>query len=823
MSANYTGAVSGASVLRRHLLGTIATGALIALAIPAQAQESSAGQTNAATTTEQVVVTGSRRSDTTALTSMTPISVVNTKNIEQTGAVDLDRVLQYQVPSFNFPQDSSSNSVQQAPKGVSIHGLQADQTLILINGNRVHLNAQLNTNYLGYGRGTQIVDINTIPADSVARLEVLQDGASAQYGSDAIAGVVNLILKNDDEFRIRGSIGGYTSIGQGFKSNVSVSYGTTFANGGYIHATLEGVRENSIDIGVPDTRTFYFAGDPREATVNRHWFYGNGVLNKVSLMVNGEIPLTDDITAFGYLNASYRQNYGFGSFRRPNDNGNVRAIYPEGFQPIQLIKSSDFENAIGLRDENTFAGKLTLTGSYGTSAAPIYIYNTVNASLGTASGTRGSSGATFNDDYNLTLDQVKDFDLGFMASPLTFASGLAYRHERYNIRAGDPFTWVNGGQPILDGPSKGIPAALGSQSASGFQPADAGVTTRDVFGTYVDFGGKPFTWLDLDFAGRAENYSDFGWTTNGKISARAQALDWLAFRGTVGTGFRAPSIAQLAYSRTSGIFINNVQFLARLLPTTSAPAAALGAQPLKPEKSSNVSAGVVVTPWDRGVFTADIYRINVDDRIILTGALNGGVVSSILSTAGFANLQGAQFFTNALSTKTKGIDIVARQGFEVYGGSLDLSASYSWVGTQITRTAPNPGPLSSANLTLIDRQQKGFITNGSPDNKLVLSGTYSYEPISFTASTTEYGRYKFFDITNAANDQVFHPQWVFSLNAQWDINEAFKIDFGADNVFNSHPDVQIPAERSPIVSLYSPYSPVGAYGMYTYAKLSYKL
>jgi iron complex outermembrane receptor protein len=798
----------------------------LALAAAVAAPSQVAAQTAVADagSLDPIIVVGTRRSDMTALTSATPVQVVTGATLSDASIGNLSKALQFEAPSFHFPQDNPSTSVQYAVKGASLHGLGPDEVLVLIDGIRYHLNSQVNTGYLGYGRGTQVVDIDTIPVAAIDRTEILTDGASAQYGSDAIAGVINIILKNQNHGEdLNAQYGGYTR-GGGQTGDLSGSLGFTLPNNGFFHVALEGVYTEPVKAQeAPDTRAFYFAGNPLESTANRYWFYGNGQYDKFGLMANGEEPLANNLTAYTLVEAGTRQNYGFGNFRRPDDDGTIRALYPNGFEPQQKVTSLDYDVAVGLRYQTDQLGKINLSLEHGSNRASIYVWNTDNASLGLASGTGGYGGATVADETNLNLDYNKPFTLGFMASPLNLAAGLAYRNERYEIDAGDPFTWINGGQPILDGPDKGNPAALGSQSASGFQPADAGVFSRDVYGGYVDLEGKVLPKLDLGVAGRFEHYSDFGWTDNGKISARYEFIPAIALRASVSTGYRAPSMGQIDYAHTTGIFVNNVQYLQRILPADSAAAEALGAKPLTPEESTNYSAGVVLKGFGNTSLTIDGYDIVLNHRIVLSASLTGSLVSSILTKAGFPGLQGAQFFTNAVDTRTEGVDIVAHKSFNFGDSKLGLSAALNVNSTVITHVDPNPPQLSALSIQVVDRQQKGFIERDTPDSKLVLGADYSWKGFTISPSITRYGTYAYLDASKPANDQTFGAQWVTDLTVAYKINPILKLTVGADNLFNTFPNTQIPAERNPNVSIYSTLSPDGAYGTFLFVRLTASL
>jgi iron complex outermembrane receptor protein len=341
-------------------------------------------------------------------------------------------------------------------------------------------------------------------------------------------------------------------------------------------------------------------------------------------------------------------------------------------------------------------------------------------------------------------------------------------------------------------------------------------------GGYVDLEGEVLPHLNVGIAGRSENYSDFGGTNNGKISARYELSPAFAIRGAASTGLRAPSIGQLDYTRTTGIFVNNVQYLQRVVQPNSAAGAALGAKPLQPENSTSYTAGFVFTGWDNSVLTVDGYDIHVGHRIVFGQSLTGTAVSGILANAGFPGLQGAQYFTNGVSTHTQGVDVTAHKTLQFDDSSLLLSAGFSLTGTAITSVAPNP-PQLPANVIVLNRQTLGVITNGAPNSKVILGADYNWGSWTFSPKATRYGNYKYLDLTNPALDQTFSSQWIADLTVAFQVSPGMTLSAGAHNLFNSFPDKQIVAERSPNVSEYSVLSPDGAFGTQLFVRLAASL
>jgi len=775
-----------------------------------------------AQTLDTLVIIGSRRSDVTALTSAQPIDVISTDSLRASGVNTISQALQRSVPSFHFPQETPSTSVQYAVRSASLHGMAPDQVLILLNGQRYHRNSQLNTGYLGYGRGTQVVDIDSIPVSAIERVEVLRDGASAQYGSDAISGVINIILKNDLGGAALATVGQYGK-GDGLRRELETNYGFTLPGNGSLHLAAVVGQTNPSDIAIDDVRQYYFDGDPREASVNRHWFYGSGKVEKAGASVNAEIPLGSALTVYANSILGYRKNYGFGNFRLPRNNNNVRAIFPDGFSPKQSLTSNDADLALGLRINDVHGwGQFDLNAQMGRNRSDIHLWDTLNASLGLDSPTSGTAGATINTDINLALNHTKYIQPRTLSSGMTLASGVSYRHERYQILAGDAWTWIDGGVPVLDGPNAGVTTQRGSQSGSGFSDEDADVWNRHVIGGYASATASVFDRLDLDVSGRYEKYSDFGSTATGKLSVRLEFSPNLALRGSVSTGYRAPSIAQLYYTRTTGVIINNVQQIQRILPANNPAAEALGAQALTPEQSRNMSFGLVWQPTRNSVLTLDGYDIRVDDRIVLTGTLSGAFVSSVLAAAGYGNLYGAQFFTNALDTRTRGFDAVYRHRIaDLLSGHLDVTLSYSANHTRITHEDATPEVLQMAGLTLVDRQQKAFVEHGTPDTKWVVSTNYTRGQWAVNSALVRYGKYAYYDDLFASLDQTFSKQFVFNLSVDYRITDRLRATLGSNNLLGSRPDKQIPQQRSPSVSEYSNLAPEGANGTWIYARIHY--
>lgn len=413
------------------------------------------------------------------------------------------------------------------------------------------------------------------------------------------------------------------------------------------------------------------------------------------------------------------------------------------------------------------------------------------------------------------LDASRAFDVGFSEYPLTVAFGAEYRREKFNQSPGELASYVDGDGPINTPP--------GSQVFPGFRPEDAGAYSRHSAAVYAE--------LDTDFteafsgsvAVRHEDYSDFGSTTSGKLSARYAFSDAVALRATASTGFRAPSLQQQFFQSTATNFIGGVPFDVRTFAVDNPVGIALGSEPLKAEESRNLGLELVLTPVTGLYVTVDAYQVDIDDRIILSENLIGPAVTTFLAARGFPGVTGGRYFTNAVDTRTRGIDIVGTYAFaDVWGGTLDLTAGYNHNTTDIERIAPNPPELSQNGLSLqrIGRVEQGRITRGTPRDKATLGATWNGGRWRFNAGATRYGEFTVLN-TNPLLDQTFDPQWTVDLAATW-TRERWSFTVGGDNVFDSYPDEVLFANSTSGQLPYSAASPAGFNGAYGYVQATYR-
>ena len=855
---------------------TVSTTALfVAAANPAFAQDSAPQDAvvEDATGQDAIIVTGTRRTDRTVADSTVPVDIISAEALLNSGQTETNKLLNQLVPSFNFPQPSLTDGTDSL-RPATLRGLAPDQVLVLVNGKRRHQSALVNLNG-SVGRGSTAVDLNTIPPLAIERIEVLRDGAASQYGSDAIAGVINVQLKKGMGGRAQATFGKYITemedVGQvdtvslttGSSDNPTITYtgkdrkrndgdtytfasnfGLPLGESGYVNLTAEYKDRSPTNRSGPDIRRNYFAaGDPREATFNRYAHrYGDGVSKDLNFFVNAGYEFSDSAEFYTFGSYGVRDGNGAGFYRRSSDVRNrdwaasttsFVPIYADGFLPLIASNIVDISAAAGLRGA-TGGWDYDLSAVYGSNRLDYTIENTVNTSLGgLASARRFYSGGLRSGQTSINLDMRRDLDIGIGKS-VSFAFGGEYRNENYKIVAGELQSYVNG--PFSAAPFN---AAGGAQVFPGFRPANETDVSRSSAAGYAELDADLTDQLTLQLAGRYEHFSDFGDTINGKAAARFEVIDGVALRASVSTGFRAPSLAQRSFAATSTNNVGGVLIEIGTFPVSSPVAIALGAQPLKPEKSVNLGAGVTFTPFNGLSITADYYNIKINDRITLTENLQGTDVVALLTTAGVTGVSSARFFINGIDTKTSGLDVVASYRLPDFGlGQFRVSVGYNLNNTKITDRRVFSGFTAQR---LFARQESYRLTDGQPKNKLNVGLDWDYDNFGITLRTNRYGEVflpsSFSTPANNNNialapgavpgDIFLSPKWVTDLEFRFKPVESVSVAFGANNILDTYPD-RLPFGTVDGVNYglnnsflpYSSQSPFGFSGRFLYGRVS---
>ncbi|WP_397452338.1 TonB-dependent receptor plug domain-containing protein [Pseudomonas sp. NA-150] len=782
-------------------------------------------------TLDAVIVTGSRGSEARTVTSSpAPIDVISAQQLEKTGSSSLRTALEKTLPSFSQRPSGTSNDSIARP--YSLRGLNGSNVLVLVNGKRRHNSAVINLDSTA-AYGTNPVDLDMIPISAIDHVEVLRDGASAQYGSDAIAGVINIILKqNDNGGSVSTSYGEYYK-GDGGTIRQTLNKGLSLPNDGFFNLSLDAKSQQTAVRARDATGSFYYkqpdgSADPREATADKD-VQKNGLpkIQAINVGYNAELPLSDDLTLYSFSTLSQRDARGGQNFRRPNSTNIIPQIYPDGTAPFYTLKEDDYQVAAGAKGLAA-NWNWDLSSTFGRDKGHSGADDTLNASLGPSSPTHFNTYTSEFDQWTNNLDVTRAFEVG-LAKPMQVSWGLEYRHERYKTVSDDELSYLNGGYIYPSGPLAGQPAAVGAQGAITLTPDDAGQASRNSYASYVDLGFNPTEKLYVGVAGRFEKYDDSsGDTRSGKLALRYDFTPTFAIRGTVSNGFRAPSLSQSVYAQTSNQYntVNGVaQFIqAKTVRVDSQLAKALGATDLSPEKSQNLSLGFTYKPVPQANVTLDAYQIAIKDRIALTGFLSGKGVDQILQAEGFAPGYQLKYFTNAADTTTRGIDLVTDYRVD-YGqyGNVKYGLAFNYNKTQLDSIKSTPAALTAAgsNLVLFDRVAQGYLTVANPKTKLILSSDWNIGKFDINTSVTRYDKVTARD-TNPTYDVTYGAKWLTDLDIAYGLTKDLTVAVGANNLFNVRADnnafPQGDINGFPRFGSISPFDP---YGGFWYTRLAY--
>jgi len=536
------------------------------------------------------------------------------------------------------------------------------------------------------------------------------------------------------------------------------------------------------------------------------------------------LPLGESANLYAFGGYSRREGEATGFFRRPLDDRTIRALHPNGFLPEIHSNVKDGSLAAGVK--GSLSGWLWDLGAvYGANSFRFEVKNSNNVSLGTASPIEFYVGTLKFNQITTTLDLFKPVNLG-LASPFSVAIGAEFRRDSYQIEAGEPKSYVDGGVPVLDGPNAGGRAAVGAQVFPGFRPSDEKNESRNNVAFYLDLENNLSDKFLVGIAGRYENYSDFGSTTDGKLALRFEPVNNFALRGGISTGFRAPSLAQSFFSSTATNFLNIggvlQPFEVKTFPVSSAEAKALGAEALKAEKSVNYSAGITTEPFSNFSVTVDFYRTDIEDRIVFSENFTGVQIRALLAPFGAS---GGRFFTNAIDTETQGVDFIARYAFGIGStGTLRLTGALNITETNVTRVTPTPPQLGQGfQETLFGRVERGRIEVGQPRNTLNLTANLSAGKLGAMARTVRFG-----EVTNVtpnltgATDQTFDAKWITDLDVSYRLFGQLTLGAGANNVFDVYPEQNIVPNSNSGIFIYNGLSPFGFNGRFIYARISYR-
>jgi iron complex outermembrane receptor protein len=813
---------------------------------------------------DAVVVTGSRSRPRTVTESMVPVDVIPVQEIARQAETNVDFLIRNVVPSFNVNMQPISDAAT-IIRPASLRGLASDQTLVLLNGKRRHRGAVISWLGGGLSDGAQGPDIGSIPTIGLRQVEVLRDGASAQYGSDAIAGVLNFQLKND---RSGGSIqfkqgqyydgdgftdgAGRTWDGDGNLFSVAGNFGLPLGESGFANISVEYANQDPTDRAIQraDAAAVAAAGNSAVRTPTAQVWGSPRVSDDLKFWLNTGYTFDDDEQVYAFGNLSTKRVDGGFFYRNPNTRGGVfsgdggntlligdvlqarglasancptvtitndrpdpvalqqvfddpncfsfQEMFPGGFTPQfggEALDASVVGGVKGRTDGDVF---WDASASWGRNLADFFIYNTVNAALGPQTPTSFDPGFYNQQEINFNLDL--SYRINEVAN---LAGGFEQREERFEIGQGEDESWQIG--PYAE---QGFSSA--SNGFPGFSPLAAGDWTRRNTAVYADLNlGRPDDRWALGFAGRYEDFSDFGGELTGKASFRIEATDEIAFRGNANTGFRAPTPGQQNAFNVSTVFDVTINDLVNrgTIPSTSAVAALRGGKQLEPETSVSLAAGVV---YERDVwrFTADYFRISISDRIAqtstfqLTPAEVQQLVAEGITSA--ANLAEFRFFTNDFSTRTQGVDLVANY---TPGQATNVSLLFNYTGTKVTERNP----------TVVDDARVDQLERALPRFRAMLSVLRDVGPVSALLRGTYYDG--FYDAELSDPEQRYDPRFIVDAEVSVPLMENAALAIGVNNLLNTYPEAN--PNASDLGALYPESTPFGFNGGFYYVRLSY--
>ncbi|MES2348919.1 MAG: TonB-dependent receptor [Pseudomonadota bacterium] len=806
------------------VLSTLSFGAAFAANAAADDAAVPADAANA-TSAGAVIVTGTRSSGIKVENSASPIQVLDAASLQRTGQPDLIQALAQNLPSFTaqaFGGDTANLTLS-----ARLRGLSPNNTLVLINGKRRHGTANLAV-LGGPYQGGAAADLNYIPVAAIDHIEVLQDGAAAQYGSDAIAGVINIILKSNNHGGTASATGGGYVDGGGRTGDASANVGVEPFKDAFLSLTAESKYHGYSDRGGIDPRVVNPANmaaypgmfqEPGYPHVNH--ISGDAQYHLNVLAANFGYDLTPDSQLYAIATYGRKEARAYENYRLPN---RLPKIYPTGFSPKETMKQDDYALTAGIK--GLVGGwNMDLSTTYGKDTSKIGVADSGNVSLFNdtgASPTVFSAGAFIASQLTTTLEASREFNVGW-AKPLNVAGGIEHRIDKYEIEAGDPASRYK----------------EGSQSYPGFSLTDAGSHRRTNEAAYIDLAGNPITDLTLDFAARYEHFSDFGNAKVGKLTTRYDITPAAAVRGTFSNGFRAPTLAEEYYSATN---VGPTTAFVQLAPN-SAGAKLVGVDGLKPERSTNFSLGLVLNPASNLAITFDAYQIKIRDRIVGSGALygsgggtnspavvaaikaNGNVLDSAVSQTGI------NIFSNAVDTRSRGFEFVTTLN-ENYGtaGKVDWSIAANYNKVEVTKI--NQAPTQLLPQTLLDKTAISDLETASPKVRVNLGALWKIGNWTVNLREAIYGKSSEY---GSEDGSVYHKteisaRAITDLEVGYKISPAWSLAVGANNLFNQYPNGVNPAlladQRAAgdnaAVTILPSFSPFGINGGYYYARANYK-
>ncbi len=769
---------------------------------------------------EDVIVTGTRQTGRTKESSAAPVDVISARDLQATGQQNVFDALNKVLPSLDLPPVGFDTAG--LVRSIRLRGLSPDDTLVLVDGKRRHDSANINAD-IGPVGGSDPVDLDMIPISMIDHIEVLRDGAAAQYGSDAIAGVINIILKHATQGGSAYAQEGATYVQDGFTNNIGTSLATPIGENGFfdIGGDYRYHDHTNRDGNYPDTGPLQTAPKGSVSQIE-----GDPRYNLATIGYNAGYTISPELQAYSFATYGYRHAEAFENYRDPNSSGTytptaitpstpfgnltASSYYPNGFEPLEASNENDYSGTIGIKGDLPDDWHYDLSTTYGGDIINVSTIASINTDYLHAFGNSPTHfhAGEFNDsEWTTNLDFTKPVDIPIFAKPLNIAFGGEYRHDTYDLQPGDNAAQYGGG----------------SQAYPGFTNIDSNYYNRSNEAGYIDLATNPIEHWQVDLAGRFEHYTDVGDTETGKFTTRYDFTNWFAMRGTISNGFRAPTLAQEGFAAVNvGPVTAGGQF-----PVNSAAARALGSTPLKPERSQNYEVGFVIQPIDRMHVDLDFYQIDIRDQIVDSGLIGGanaftafalsGALPPTCSPTSGCNLY-AQYYTNGVNTRTRGADLTVD-----YKTPLGDYGNIAWL------FAAN---FNDVELTRVEKQAQftpdvlSEITEDTPRSKLILQATYTEGPWSLMGRVTRYGQVvEVLADGNTGSDPFTanrnRPAFIGDVEIGYKFTPEITFTVGADNFTDKYANHTTALSRYHNAVEYIPSSPYGIDGGFYYGRLSY--
>ena len=807
---------------------------------------------------EVINILGSRTPRSRLETSV-PVDVVDAEVISESGHTEMNQMLNTIAPSFNATHLAITDGTDHIDPA-DLRSLGPEHVLVLVNGKRLHQSSLVNV----YNGGTVGVDLNAIPTSSIARIEVLRDGAASQYGSDAIAGVINIVLKDNVDVTDFYTTAGITGSGDGGQFKLGANTGFKLGHRGFVNVTGEFFARGKTNRSQPWPEDIFPGITGKAATdaelANRHlsrddfaMHVGDAGALVGTGFLNAGYKLDDTFELYADGGYTFRKGYASGFYRFPNQDAKSDLnIYPNGFLPQINPTLNSWTGTGGIRaKQGPIEGSLSLT--YGGDSFHFFVNNSLNASLGDASPTNFDAGKLHFHQTSGNLDGVYHIDPSFMKA-LAVVAGAEIRRETYGINAGQIESWEQGPVTYVDANGVTTPKLPGAQVFPGFRPDDASNNSRLSEAAYLGIESQPIARANLDVGARFEHYSDFGSTVTGKVAGRVAVFktddneNEMAVRGSASTGFRAPGLQQIYYSTIATQFINDPNNAGQLVasnilisPNRSAVTEAFGVPHLKEETSVNFSGGFTARLLGNLSVSADYYHVKIKDRIVLSGLFDkadpilGSEISAVLDP--FPGVGITQFFVNAVDTSTNGVDVVADYSVRLPKGQVKFTAAANFTSTSVDavhvpqsmldKFANIDGAADQVRALFLSRYGRNRLEDLLPRQKGTLGVHWDYAALSAGIRGNFYGPTEYHADTGPDLDESFGAKVTADVDVGYRIS-GLLLTVGANNVFNTFPDEMKHEENRFNGSfLYSPGSfpagaPYGIDGGFYYVRAEYK-